>query len=250
MLTPQEASQKEFSTAAIGGYYKPAVDEFLQQLTQDYAALYKENTALKNKLKVLVDKVEEYRSTEDAMRMALLSAQKTAREITEKAEAESARLLAEAQAAAEGRKKELQKELAAEEAALKLAKEKTAAYILRLKAAAKEYESSVDRIYDFVEPIIQPDETAEETSAPALSAVSPATGAASGEDIDIIEETAKSIESSIAKIFEQAISSVDEPDAEASPAQEREAEKPAEPAPSKPKIDYSNLQFGSNYGKK
>ncbi len=98
MLTPQEATQKEFNTAAIGGYHKPAVDEFLQQLTQDYAALYKENAILKNKLKVLVDKVEEYRSTEDAMRMALLSAQKTAREITEKAEEESARLLKEAQA--------------------------------------------------------------------------------------------------------------------------------------------------------
>jgi cell division initiation protein len=247
LLTPQEVTSKEFAKAKalFGGYDIAAVDEFLQQLTQDYAALYKENAILKNKLKVLVDKVEEYRSTEDAMRMALLSAQKTAREITENAQAESAKLLAETENAAEARKREILSELAAEEAALNKAKELTSSYINKLKSAALEYESSVDRIYDFVEPISQPDATAV-ASSPVISVVSPATGAASREDE--IEETAKSIESSITKIFEQAISSVDE--AAADEEAETEAVKSAEPAPVKPKIDYSNLQFGSNYGKK
>ena len=41
------------------------VDEFLDQLTEDYTALYKENAVLKSKMKVLVDKVEGYRATED-----------------------------------------------------------------------------------------------------------------------------------------------------------------------------------------
>ncbi len=247
MLTPQEVTSKEFAKAKalFGGYDIAAVDEFLQQLTQDYAALYKENAILKNKLKVLVDKVEEYRSTEDAMRLALLSAQKTAREITEKAQAESAKLLEETENTAEARKREILSELAAEEAALNKAKELTAAYISKLKSAVQEYESSVDRIYDFVEPISQPDVTAE-ASSPVISVVSPATGRASMEDE--IEETAKSIESSITKIFEQAISSVDEAASDEEAAQE--AVKPVESAPVKPKIDYSNLQFGSNYGKK
>ena len=38
-----------------------AVDEFLDGLTEDYTALYKENAALKAKLKMLAEKVEEYR---------------------------------------------------------------------------------------------------------------------------------------------------------------------------------------------
>ena len=63
------------------------VDEFLDELTDDYTALYKENAALKAKLKVLVEKVEEYRATEDSMRATLLTAQKMADSIVREAEA-------------------------------------------------------------------------------------------------------------------------------------------------------------------
>ena len=62
------------------------VDEFLDELTDDYTSLYKENAALKAKLKVLVDKVEEYRATEDSMRAALLTAQRMANTMVEEAE--------------------------------------------------------------------------------------------------------------------------------------------------------------------
>ena len=68
MLTPQEVSEHAFAKSAFGGYNMTMVDEFLDELTDDYTALYKENAALKAKMKVLVDKVEEYRATEDAMR--------------------------------------------------------------------------------------------------------------------------------------------------------------------------------------
>ena len=68
MLTPQEVSTHAFTKAVMGGYNMAAVDEFLDVLTEDYSALYSENAVLKSKMKVLVDKVEEYRSTEEAMR--------------------------------------------------------------------------------------------------------------------------------------------------------------------------------------
>ena len=60
MLTPQEVSGRAFSKAAFGGYNMAMVDEFLDELTDDYTSLYKENAALKAKLKVLVDR---WRST-------------------------------------------------------------------------------------------------------------------------------------------------------------------------------------------
>ena len=78
MLTPQEVTNSVFEKALLGGYDTASVDKFMAQLTQDYSALYRENGILKAKMKVLVDKVEEYRSTEDAMRKALHSAQKMA----------------------------------------------------------------------------------------------------------------------------------------------------------------------------
>ena len=72
MLTPQEVSGRAFSKAAFGGYNMAMVDEFLDEVTDDYTALYKENAALKAKLKVLVDKVEEYRATGTALLIATL----------------------------------------------------------------------------------------------------------------------------------------------------------------------------------
>ena len=97
MLTPQEVSTHAFTKAMMGGYNMAAVDEFLDVLTDDYTTLYKENAALKAKLKVLVDKVEEYRATEDSMRATLLTAQRMADTIVREAEAKRDEMLAEAQ---------------------------------------------------------------------------------------------------------------------------------------------------------
>ena len=97
MLTPQEVSTHAFAKAMMGGYNMAAVDEFLDVLTDDYTNLYKENAALKAKLKVLVDKVEEYRATEDSMRATLLTAQRMADTIVREAETKRDEMLAEAQ---------------------------------------------------------------------------------------------------------------------------------------------------------
>ena len=88
MLTPQEVSEKVFPKASFGsgGYSMASVDEFLDALTEDYTALFKENVTLKAKLKVLAEKVEEYRSTEEAMRQALLTAQKMAAKLVQDAQ--------------------------------------------------------------------------------------------------------------------------------------------------------------------
>ena len=108
MLTPQEVSEHAFAKASFGGYNMAMVDEFLDVLTADYTTLYKENATLKAKMKVLVDKVEEYRSTEEAMRKALLTAQKMADELVAQAEAKKAELLKNAETEAKARIAELE----------------------------------------------------------------------------------------------------------------------------------------------
>ena len=86
MFTPQEVSEKVFPKASFGGGYSMSVvDEFLDALTEDYSTLFKENVTLKAKLKVLAEKVEEYRSTEEAMRQTLLTAQKMAAKLVQEA---------------------------------------------------------------------------------------------------------------------------------------------------------------------
>ena len=119
MLTPQEVSSHAFTRAPFGGYNMTAVDEFLDELTDDYTALYKENAALKAKLKVLVEKVEEYRSTEDAMRATLLTAQKMADSIVHEAEAKRDQILAQAETGAREKIEDYRREISEAEERLR-----------------------------------------------------------------------------------------------------------------------------------
>ena len=111
MLTPQEVSTHAFAKAVMGGYNMAMVDEFLDELTDDYTALYKENAALKAKMKVLVEKVEEYRATEDSMRATLLTAQRMADSIVRDAEAKRDEILAKVDTDAKEKTLQYQQEL-------------------------------------------------------------------------------------------------------------------------------------------
>ena len=75
MFTPQEIQEQTFSKAVFGGYDMQQVDDFLEPLTEDYIMLYKENSVLKSKMKVLVEKLEEYRGQEAAMKQQMAQAQ-------------------------------------------------------------------------------------------------------------------------------------------------------------------------------
>ena len=77
MFTPQQLEQISFSRATFGGYDMQAVDDFLEPLLEDYITLYKENALLKSKMKVLVSKLEEYRSNEASMKEAIAETQST-----------------------------------------------------------------------------------------------------------------------------------------------------------------------------
>ena len=133
MFTPQEVSEKVFPKASFGsgGYSMSSVDEFLDALTEDYSTLFKENVTLKAKLKVLAEKVEEYRSTEDAMRQTLLTAQKMAAKLVQEAQTEKEQLLAGARAEAEAEVRRLDDEKKAAQQKLVMAQEKLADFIRR-----------------------------------------------------------------------------------------------------------------------
>ena len=129
MLTPQEVSSHAFTKGFMGGYNMAMVDEFLDELTDDYTALYKENAALKAKMKVLVEKVEDYRATEDSMRATLLTAQKMADSIVREAEARRDNLLAQAETDARDRIAQIQKDVEAAEDRLRQGQRELARFI-------------------------------------------------------------------------------------------------------------------------
>ena len=149
MLTPQEVSERSFAKSALGGYNMAMVDDFLDVLTADYTALYNETAVLKSKMKVLVDKVEEYRSTEEAMRKALMTAQRMADQLVAEAEDKKQALLRDAEREAEERARWLTQQTEQEEARLAAAQNATAAYVeqvRRLHQQNLDYLNNLDKI--------------------------------------------------------------------------------------------------------
>lgn len=86
MLTPQEIDGITLDTAVFGGYDTKSVDAFLEPLIEDYSTLYKENALLKSKMRILVEKLEEYRANESSMKDAMVNAQKNCDKMVREAE--------------------------------------------------------------------------------------------------------------------------------------------------------------------
>lgn len=138
MLTVQEIQAMSFEKAVFGGYDAKTVDEFIEKLTEDYATVQKENAALKAKMKVLVDKIEEYRSVEDGMRRALVSAQSIAQETIDKAKLESQQMLEQTKNEMEAQVSVYQNRIASEAQRLSDAKQQCADFIAKMTAYYEE----------------------------------------------------------------------------------------------------------------
>ena len=139
MLTPQEIAETPLSKVRFGGYDMGEVDDFLEAITEDYSALYKENAILKGKLKVLVEKIEEYRKTEDAMRIALMTAQKTSEDIKTEAEKQRESVLRDANEEIKVKLAETAKRVADEELRLSVAAKETSKFIELSQAIMKRH---------------------------------------------------------------------------------------------------------------
>ena len=97
-MTPQDIRERTFEKAVFGGYDMAGVDDFMEEAAAALENAQRECSTLKAKLKVLVDKIEEYRASEDAMRMTLMSAQKLSNQIEAEARERADKLVADAEA--------------------------------------------------------------------------------------------------------------------------------------------------------
>ena len=152
MITAQDIREKTFEKARIGGYDMASVDDFLEELADDITAYQKENTVLKSKMKVLVDKIEEYRANEEALNMAVLSAQKLAVQIEADARARSASMLDEAEKQVKATVGGIQEQTMAEEKRLEAAKAATARFIEAARAMCNTQLKNIDAIANGILP--------------------------------------------------------------------------------------------------
>ena len=128
-MTPQDIREKTFEKAMFGGYDMAAVQNYQEEVATELANAQKEVAVLKGKMKVLVDKIEEYRASEDAMRLAILSAQKVGKQIEDDAQARADKIFGEAKNTSDRILGGLQHETANEEAKLLNAKTSCAKFL-------------------------------------------------------------------------------------------------------------------------
>lgn len=84
MLTPVEIQNRVFKSGGLG-YDKKDVDSFMKEIVDSYEILYREKMELADKVNVLNDGLQNYKTIEKTMQKALLLAQKTAEETQENA---------------------------------------------------------------------------------------------------------------------------------------------------------------------
>jgi cell division initiation protein len=95
-ITPNEISNKDFKKV-FRGYDIDEVDEFLEQLVDDYEKIYKENLSLKEKINLLNEKIEHYSNIETTLQNTLVLAQSAAEQAKDNSKRDAELIIKDAQ---------------------------------------------------------------------------------------------------------------------------------------------------------
>lgn len=96
MISANDIREKRFEKAAFG-YKQEDIDEFLALLIAEFEEIDAERDDLHNKIQILADKVREYRQDEDALKDALLGAQKQGHQVISDAQEKADAIIAQAE---------------------------------------------------------------------------------------------------------------------------------------------------------
>jgi cell division initiation protein len=116
-LTPLDIRHKEFKRG-MRGYNDVEVDEFLDEVADEYERLFKENVDLRERSEALDDKVAGYRRIEETLQQTLVNAQASAEEQKRNATKQAQLILRDAEIKARQMVDEAHSERQAEERAM------------------------------------------------------------------------------------------------------------------------------------
>ncbi|BDR58312.1 DivIVA domain-containing protein [Xylocopilactobacillus apicola] len=96
VLTPEDIANKDFSRS-VRGFNENEVNDFLDEINDNYARTLDENVSLKNQLSAAQEKVKYFSGLQDALNKSILIAQQTADRVKKDAEKERDRIIYDAE---------------------------------------------------------------------------------------------------------------------------------------------------------
>ncbi|MBQ4626182.1 MAG: DivIVA domain-containing protein, partial [Clostridia bacterium] len=97
MLKTEQILNAKFTPVSKGTYSAEEVDAFLKTVADSYEQSLNENRELIKKISILADKIESYRSDEEAIKLSLLDAHRMAETVNKNAKDKADNLVAEAE---------------------------------------------------------------------------------------------------------------------------------------------------------
>ena len=101
MITPLDIENKKFSKQVMNGYNVEDVDDFLDELVEDYGKNYKELAEANNKIEKLMNDLEKYKNIESTLNNTLVIAQSTAEEVKSVAKQQADQIISDAKSKAD-----------------------------------------------------------------------------------------------------------------------------------------------------
>jgi cell division initiation protein len=112
VLTPLDIQKKEFNRK-FRGYSEEEVDIFMDQITQDFEKLFRENQDLKEELEQVNKNISRYQEIEEVLKNTMILAQKSAEDVRQNTEKEAGLLKDQARIEADRITRESEQEAAA-----------------------------------------------------------------------------------------------------------------------------------------
>lgn len=134
MVTPLDIENKKFSKQMMNGYSVDEVDDFLDELTLDYAQNYKEVASLRAKVEELTKDLEHYKVIEDTLQNTLVMAQSTAEDVKDNAKQQAEQIINEAKSNAQKQVTDLDNEIILKQKSLEDVKKQFDVYKAKMEA--------------------------------------------------------------------------------------------------------------------
>ncbi len=157
MVAPHELKNKTF-TRTVRGYNPAEVDEHIEFLLETYTDLYRENDEYSHRIAILEEQLEKYTRDSEAIRTALLNAQKVSEKIVDDANKKSEIIIKSVKEACDEKLDEIKDEIVRQCKILNTLRRMNTEYAKNISKVISANEKELDKLPDISAGINSADE--------------------------------------------------------------------------------------------